>query len=195
MSAQPYITPSSTTPLPGGLTLTQFIQTVIVGISGITGALVRPKWQVEPPKQPDIATDWISFGVDASKNDVNAYVDVNTQDITVFQRHQILDIEISFFGPAALDTYQKLNDGLQIPTNLQALTLANMGLIEMTDGRQMPDMLNGRFVGKILSNLFLRRQIQRVYPIPTLISAAGTIHTVTGNEEYLLNWQTPEIES
>lgn len=187
-----YILPTSTTPLPGGLTLNQFIQTVLVGISGITGTLVRPSWQAEPPKQPDITVDWIAFGINLATPDANGYVDTDEDENTVSQRHELLDIGVSIYGPLAFTTYGLIRDGFQIQPNLDGLRSANMGFVEVGPARQVPDFVNGRWVGRIQTNIFLRREIQRVYPILTLLSANGTIHTVIGNEDYLLDWEVEE---
>jgi hypothetical protein len=188
MTAQPYIRPNYTEPIPGGLNLAQFLQTVFVGITGLSGTLVRPKWQQEPPKQPDIDTNWLAMGVDVVSPDANAYVDVDGNGRTVTQRHEDLDVSCSIYGPDALEIYGLIRDGLQIQTNLEALRFANMGFIEVGPGRHIPDLVNERWFNRIVTNVFFRREIQRRYPIVTILSASGTIHTVTGGETYLLDW-------
>lgn len=188
VSAQPYIRPNYTKPLPQGLSLTQFLQTVFVGVSGLPGPLVRPKWQAEPPKQPDLVTDWMAFGVDLATPDANAFVGVDDDDRTISQRHEILEVGCHIYGPNALDTYGLIRDGLQIPTNLEALRYANMGFVEVTTGRHVPDLVHERFIDRVVTSVFFRREIQRRYPIVTLVSARGTIHTVMGDEPYLLAW-------
>lgn len=191
MSLPAYELPASTVPIPGGLTLTQFIQTVFVGITGLTGTLVRPKWQVEPPKQPDLTVNWMAMGIDVAVPDANAYLGVDNTDANVTQRHETLEIGCSIYGPEALEIYGLIRDGFQIPANLAALASANMGIVEVGPGRRIPDFVNERWIGRVTTSVFLRREIQRVYPILTLLSASGTIHTAIGNEDYLLNWATP----
>lgn len=187
-----YIQPTSTTPLPGSLTLRQFIQSVLVGISGIDGTLVRPRWQVNPPKQPDLTVDWLAFGVTISTPDANGYVGVDSSANTIYQRHEDLEINCSFYGPEAMDKAGIVRDGFQIPPNLNALYLANMGFVSVGQASTVPDLVNERWIERVEMSVFLRREVQRVYPLPTLIGANGTVHTVLGNEEYLLNWATPE---
>ena len=58
-----YLLPTGTNPYPSTLTFLQFMNTVMAGISGLPSALVRPRWQPNPPVQPDIDTDWLAFGV------------------------------------------------------------------------------------------------------------------------------------
>lgn len=177
MPAQPYILPSLTEGLPGGLTLIQFIQTIFVGLTGLPGSLVRPKWQVEPPKQPDILTNWMALGVDVAAPDANSYVDTNEAGAVVSQRHETLEISCDIYGPDALETAGLIRDGFQIQTNLEALTLANMGFVEVSPMRHLPDLVNERYINRVIMGVFIRREIQRVYPVPTVVSANGTIYT------------------
>lgn len=191
MSNQPYIGPSSTVPLPSNFTLTQFIQTVFVGISELPGPMVRPAWQVEPPKQPDLPVDWMAIGIANLSPDTYGYVGVTAGGSTISQRQEILEIQCSIYGPNALDTYGLIRDGFQIPQNLQALTSANMGYKEMNPGRRVPELVNERWINKIVTSVFIARQIQRTYPILTLVSASGIIYVPDISADYLLDWETP----
>lgn len=185
-----YILPRSTVPLPRQLNLTQFIQTVLVGLTGISGTLVRPKWQVIPPKQPDIDINWLAFGILSSTPDANAYLGVDSFNRQTSQRHEDLEISCSIYGPEALDVACLIRDGFQMPPNLEGLRSANMGFVEVSRALHIPDLINERWVNRYEMAIHLRREIQRVYPILTILSATGQIHTVLGNEEYLLDWET-----
>ena len=97
------------------LTLTQFIQTVLTGLSGLPGILCRPKWQVAPPQMPDITVNWLAFGIASSGADFNAYIAMNAENQTVFQRQEQLEVQVSIYGPAALEFVELIRDGFQIP--------------------------------------------------------------------------------
>lgn len=190
MSAPGYVQPSLTQSLPHGLSLDQFLQSVLVGLSNLNGTLVRPNWQAQPPKSPTLETNWLAFGVITVTPDANSYVGVDSDGLTVTQRHEALEIGCSIYGPNGMDIAGLIRDGFQIEQNRNALKSANMGFVETSPVNHVPDLLNERFVQRVQMSIILRREIQRIYPLLTLLSATGQIHTVLGNEEYLLAWQT-----
>lgn len=177
-----YLAPSSSQGLPGGLTLTQFIQSVIVGVSGYTGTLVRPKWQVAPPKQPDIGTDWIAFGLQIVGKDKYAYTGIQPDETYEFQRHERLEIQVAFYGPNAQENISLFQDGFQIQQNLEAMLLANIGYTDVSQILRGPDLVNERWIDRYEMTLYLTRQVQRTYPILSFASVVGTIHTVVDGD-------------
>lgn len=185
-----YLLPT-TAGLPGGLTLEQFIQTVIVGMTALDGTLVRPNWQVAPPKMPDLSVDWIAFGVAINQPDANAYVGLDTDGNYDFQRHETLEIECAIYGPNAMDNSTQLRDGFEIQQNLEALTTASMGFVNTTNALHAPELINERWFNRYQMSLIIRREILRTYPVLTFVSASGTIiaaDTITGGGQIELDF-------
>jgi hypothetical protein len=184
-----YLNPLPQAELPKRLDVVQFIQTVLVGLSELDGTLVRPKWQVQPPKQPDILVDWISFGINVSTANANAFVGI-VNDKTIMQRHEKLEITCSFYGPNAFNLSQLVRDGFQIQQNLDGLRSANMGFTETAPATHLPELINERWVNRYDMNIFLQREVQSEYPIYSFLSVNGTINTALENGSYLLAWKT-----
>ncbi len=95
------LTPTSTQALPGDVTLVQYIQNLLVQLSGIAGTLVRPNWQENPPKTPAISENWIAFGITVFNPDPYAFTGDNGDGEQIFARQEGIDVECSFYGPLA----------------------------------------------------------------------------------------------
>lgn len=184
-----YAQPTYTQGNPKGLSLTQFIQSVLVGVSNIPGILVRPKWQVEEPEQPDIKTNWLAFGIASSDPSFNAYIAMNPDNTTQLQRQDQIEVQVSIYGPDALDIVGLITDGFQIPQNQSGLLSANMGLVEVTKALHIPELINERFFNRYELTVVFNRQVQRLYPILNFLSATGTIYSQTAeNSNFSMPW-------
>lgn len=175
-----YLVPAAQGPYPGSLTFQQFLQSVFVGISGLDGTLVRPSWQKNPPKQPDGDVNWMAFGVSQIQGDANAYVGLDASNNNTTLRHEELEVLCSFYGPSSESIGSQVRDGFQIPQNLEGLRAANMGFKEASLLRHVPELVNELWIDKWVMNVYLRREIMRVYPILTFLSAQGTIKAMIG---------------
>ena len=176
-------------PLVGGLSLEDFIQTVIVGVSGYTNTLVRPKYQQSPPKQPDINTNWIAFSIQGNAPDANAYVYIDEHDVTNLRRQETLTIQVGFYGPDAQNNSAVFRDGFQIQQNLESLSIASMGFKDATEPIRGPDLINERWVDRYEMTLVLVRQVRRTYEILPFASAMGVIHTVVNGDPLNIDWE------
>jgi hypothetical protein len=180
-----YLLPTTTVPLPSpspgapAFTLTQFIQSVLVGLTGIDGTLVRPKWQINPPKQPDIGVDWIAFKVTMSNPDTYSYNtlshDEDDNPVYQYQRQEDLTLSCAFYGPNSREYGSIVIDGFQIGQNLEALQSAGLAFTSSGQLMLMPDLVNERWVEKYELEILMRREIQRTYSILSILEAQGTI--------------------
>jgi hypothetical protein len=167
----------------GTLTFEQFLQTVFVGVSGLPGGLVRPRWQLNPPKQPDVTVNWLSIGLTEDDSDTNAYVGIDSNGNNAFQRQEALTVDCMFYGPDGLEFGKGVRDGLQIKQNLEALQKANMNFVSTSRMTRVPDLVNERWVDRWVMSVYLRRQINRTYPILTFLSGSGILYANVSSGE------------
>src|SRR5579864_3205429 len=121
-----------------GEALNDFLQGWIVGITGLDGTMVRPRYQAEPPNIPNAGTAWAAIGTQIRPADEFPYVVHNgtaNGGLGQDELHQHEDIEIlcSFYDLGTngqADAYAALlRQGLAIDQNLEPLTLQGMGLV------------------------------------------------------------------
>ena len=182
-----YLTPSATPAPLQGDSLNVFVQPIIVGITGLPGAMVRPAFQIEPPDAPDGGTAWAAFRYTGRKSDVYPYVGHNADGSDTLRRHEEIDILVSFYdlGSSGLaDQYAAmLRDGLSIPQNLEALKQNGMGFVSCGDLTTVPVILKQRWLYRVDLPFSIRREIVRVYPVLNLLTATATVTTDSGNSE------------
>lgn len=181
-SAGGYLVPSSALPL-GDDALDDMFQAMAVGITGLPGALVRPRWQPKPPKQPEPTIDWCAIGVHDTTPDDNAVVTHNPSagGSDTLMRWEDVTVIASFFGPNAGSYADILRDGLAIPQNREPLTDASVAFVSVGDKRLAPDMVNGQWIRRYDLSIYFRRGIQRTYAVETI----AIENIVIDNEHYL----------
>lgn len=170
-----------------GTQLQDFLQSVLVGITGLPGPMVRPRWQVDPPNIPDAGTIWCAFGITQRKKDTFAYTWQEPGDdvdgISLLQRQEELDVLASFYdlgSSGQADLYAELlADGLQVPQNREVLDANGYAFVSSGDPTPMPVLLKMRWLYRVDVALVIRRQINRTYAVPNIESAVGTISTDT----------------
>lgn len=156
--------------------LTDAIQGVVAGITGLDPTLVRPRWQPEPPDQPDAITNWVGLGVTDEDPDVWAYVTVMPDGSYQLQRTEQLEVMCSFYGPSAGGYAGVLRDGLQIQQNLDQLNANNLKLIKTGHPKRIPELVNKLWLNRVDVSVFLKYLIVRTYPILTVLSADGRLY-------------------
>lgn len=175
-----YLAPT-TPPAPlEGKSLNDFLQALVVGITGLAGDMVRPRWQPEPPNVPTAGDAWASIGVTSRKPDTYAYTyfDQGTETYKL-QRQETLEVLVSFYdlGSNGLaDLYAELwQDGLQVRQNIESLLPAGFAFVETQGAIAVPVILKGRWQYRVDVASTFRRQIDRAYPVLSIVEADGTL--------------------
>lgn len=162
--------------------LDDFLQTVLVGVTGLDPTLVRPRWQEIVPDLPDRSVDWCGFGVISRKSDTFAYIGHDgllsqAEGADLLQRHEELNLRASFYGPNCQYYGTLLRDGLEIPQNREQLFLAGMGLVSVGDVERAPELVKNIWLSRADLPIVIRRQVLREYPVLNLLSMQGTLAT------------------
>lgn len=172
-----YLTPAASPAPIEGQALNRFLQQVFVGITGLSGTLVRPRWQAEPPAIPAFGTDWMAFGIMRRKPDAFASTieDPTGNGSNSVYRQEILEILCTFYGPDA-DSYASiLREGLFVAQNREVLILNNFGLVEVGEAVPVPELVKERWTYRTDMYVRLRRSIEYTYPVLNILSAEGSV--------------------
>lgn len=152
--------------------LDDLLQTVFVGVTGLPAPLVRPRYQVKPPKQPDTATDWCAVGVmhiDRDANPVLGFVE------NQLMRHEEIHVLASFYGPHAGTLAATAADGLSLLQNNAVLALQLMLYVNNDTIRQVPELVGEQWIRRFDLPIRFRRQIKRTYAVGIFVSADSVI--------------------
>lgn len=182
-----YLLPDVPSPPLEGKALLQFLQAVVVGITGMDGSLVRPRWQAEPPNIPDADTAWCSFGIMNRIADTFPYVkhvgSALDGGYDHLQRQEQLEMLASFYdlGVSGEADYlaSVLRDGLAIAQNREALYLGGFALAYTGDLTPVPILLKERWLYRVDFSFTLRRQIDRKYSVLNILSFQGQLDAGT----------------
>lgn len=169
-----YLTQSSSSI--DGLALRRFLQSVIVGVTGLNATLVRPMWQQNPPPIPSIDVDWCGFAIMTQRPEKGAFHEQLDAGGATLLRHEELDLLCAFYGPNCLVNAGLLRDGLElIAQNREQLFLAGMGVNGFSDITHAPELVNDRFFDRADITMTIRREIRRSYDILHFVGASGNV--------------------
>lgn len=157
-----------------GAALNAFLQGWIVGITGLDGTLVRPRWQAEPPNVPASGEAWAAIGTQTRPADEFPLVIHNPagnggagQD--ELHQHEDIDILVSFYDLGTNGQADALaailRQGLAIDQNLEPLTLQGMGLIGVSPATPLPTIFKTRWNYRVDITVSIKREIIRIYQV------------------------------
>jgi hypothetical protein len=157
--------------------LDNLMQELVAGVTGLPGAMVRPRWQSTVPKQPEPNEDWCAIGITRQANDAGPAIqhDGAGEGSDEYVRHQEIDLLCSFYGPAAKGYAQLLADSMAVPQNSEQLALHGMKFIRVSDIQPAPALINQQWNRRFDLTLTLRRKITRTYPVLNLLSSEENV--------------------
>lgn len=176
-----YLQPAASPAPLEGQSLNDFLQQIVTLITGIPGKYVRQRWQAQPANLPPVGTAWAALGITRRVTETFAYVNHNPsgQGSDELSRNQTLEMLVSFYGPQADDYAQIFADGLQIPQNREVMQQNAMGLLDTGEPIAVPTIVKDQWLYRVDLPWRVTRQIRRVYPVLSILSANGTLYTDT----------------
>ncbi|MBB3004363.1 hypothetical protein FHX57_006745 [Paraburkholderia tropica] len=187
-----YLQPVGSAPIEDSA-LDSIFQQMIVGITGLPGNMVRPRWQPTVPKQPEPSTNWCAIGVTGIEHDANSYEhhDPTGSGTDTLIRHEIITVLASFYGPNALSNAAQARDGMYVQQNNATLDQYEMGMVEVGSIVTAPELVNQQWIRRFDLSLRIRRRVVRTYQILTVLSAQATLkaetETTTLTEQIIVN--------
>lgn len=161
--------------------LDDLLHDVVQGITGLSNQLIRPRWQPEPPNQPAFDVNWCAVGVSHWERDLNPHVQPLTDGTgSRLEKDEIAHVILSFYGPRGAEYATMFCDGLAINQNRDALTAAQIGLVSISEPRNLPALLKEKWVRRADVTIRLRRRMTRIYSVRTVLSAGVDLN----NEQY-----------
>lgn len=156
------------------------VQGLVVGVTGLSGNLVRPRWQIQPPVTPGLTVDWCFVGREFTRGDADAFTqhtpaDGDTPGFDTAYRSQVVKVLASFRGPHREAKATLLTMGLSVDQNREVLKSLNINLVSCSDYRSGADLINNQWVETADVEFELRRWLAFTYPIFDLASATATI--------------------
>lgn len=161
--------------------LDALLQQVVVGVTGLPGDMVRPRWQPTVPKQPEPAVNWCAIGVtNMDPDDYPVEIHDGTDDgHDNYAVHETLIVLASFYGPNSMSFAKLMRDGLYIAQNREQLTGQGMTVTDVGKPVAAAEIVNQQWIRRYDVAIRFRRKVERSYPILNILSAPFEIDTDT----------------
>lgn len=153
------------------------LQGLIVGVTGLPGQLVRPRWQSEPPTVPERDVSWCAFGVGEllPQNFPEIRHDGAGEGRDQIVSHEDVPVLVSCYGPRAETLARMLRDGLHIPQNRAALRGHGLAFGHAGGVRYVPELVRGRWLPRADLFLTFRRVTRRDVDVLNVKSMGGDL--------------------
>lgn len=171
--------------------LDRFVQQVVVGVTGMPGSRVFPRWQPDPPNLPD--GDWCGAGVLTRVGDTFASeIHVSDGDgHDLIHRQEILGCQASFYGSNAGALSSLFRDGLSVAQNREALQRAAFGLVEVGEAVDAPQLTKEKWLRRVDVGFRLRREVLRSYPVLNLLQGQVVLDCGVDTHQMLIPETVP----
>ena len=168
--------------------LEDLIQAAVVGITGLQGAMVRPRFQEGSPKTPAQGVDWCAVAIVAQRPDANPHLQHVAAGVgkSTLTRHEDFDVFATFYGVNAARNATRLRDGFYINQNHEMINNANVSFVDAGEIKLASELVNQIWVRRNDLVLKFRRKITRDYEILNILAADVNLIDDTGHVNELI---------
>lgn len=167
--------------------LEDIFQAFAVGVTGLQGNLVRPKWQITVGNAPQQNQNWMSYGLALYARQWDAYVGHDPSGTSTVAGSEEWQCTFSCFGPNAQLYASILRDGMSIGQNRDIFEAVKMKFISFAEPVQLPVLLKDTWNRRVDLTGIFHRWVERTYAVRTLASASGSLD----NEKYITPLSVP----
>lgn len=175
-----FLTPISVVPI-NDRSLEDIFTEAIRGITGLPEEFVRPRYQPQPPNQPDFETNWVAFGVNITEQDVFHYdkqVEFEGDSAMVVERDEYLDVLCSFYGANNNQFMSRWREGLAIDQNRYSLEELGIKLVAIGKNPvNVPALLKGTWARRVDLACQFSRRVSVTYGVRNIESATVDLYT------------------
>jgi hypothetical protein len=156
-------------------------QILVTGITGLDGSLVRPRWQVSVPIQPEPNINWCAIGVSSVEQSAGPWLVYDAPSNTeLYWDHEGLTVLASFYGPNSQSFMRLLRAGLNVPQNTESLLPYMIRYVGCGPIRTMPELVNQQWIRRQDISLEFRRKVIMTYGIENILISEINLIDDTG---------------
>lgn len=197
-----YLTP--TTPNPAtDFNLDRKVNDLVAGTVGLSGSLVRPRWQPEPAPIPASSVDWIAFGkIRQDSQSGSPYIEHDGagdggNGLDRLYHVAYLHYMATFYGPNCEQFAQLLVDGLEITQNHEVSLVNSISLREIGAPVFVPEQVNQVWYRRVDVELVFEHKYTREYAVQNILHADGQVHSQSPDPNGPIvdvTWNTENLE-
>jgi hypothetical protein len=165
------------------------ITALVAGVLQMSAALVRPRWQAIPPKQPSPTTNWAAVGITSRETADYPVIQHHAGGPDTLTRWSILHCAVSIYGPNASGLAEQLRDALYINQNFEALSAVGIKLMDAGNVTAVPDLFNTQWINRADIEIRLAQAVDRDYAVLDIASSHGI---VTTDDDVTSEWNVSE---
>ncbi len=155
-----------------------------VGVVGLPGNMVRPKWEENPAGLPPPKADWCAFGILDEGGDTIGGERHCGEDggHNIASVHEPFTVLVSFYGRNSRANAKKLRLGLAVAQNREYLYKREIAFVEAGASIHVPEIVGERWNNRWDIQLTFRRRVSAKYPVLNVSKVVTALQIESGLE-------------